>query len=51
MSGKSDIDVLKVFKNSRTNEIEYQQKNLKQPVSKKDLPVLEMKSLFWLTHF
>ena len=49
MPDKSDIDVLEVFKNSRTNEIEYRQKNLKQPVS--NLPVLERKSAFRLTHF
>ena len=48
---KIDIDALKIFKKSRMNEAENEQKIQKQPVSTQDLPVLKKKSLPRLVHF
>ena len=50
MPAKIDIDALKSFTKSRTNETEYRQK-LKQPVSTQDLPVLQKKIVLRLAHF
>ena len=43
MPAKIDIDALKSFAKSRTNETEYRQKIKKQPVSTQDSPVLKRK--------
>ena len=50
MLAKIDIDALKSFTKSRTNETEYRQK-IKQLVSTQDLPVLKRKSVFRLANF
>ena len=57
MLAKIDINALKIFTKSRTNETEYRQKikqpeyQQKQPVSTQDLPVLKRKSVLRLAHF
>ena len=51
MPAKIDIDALKIFTKSRTNETEYRQKIKKEPVSTQDLPVLKRKSVLRLAHF
>ena len=49
MLAKIDIDALKIFKKSRTNETEYQQKIKNSQFQ--DLPVLKKKNVLRLAHF
>ena len=47
MAAKIDIDALKMFKKSRTNEAENRKKiKNSQPVSTQDLPVLNKRMYF-----
>ena len=51
MRAKIDIDALKSFTKSRTNETEYRQKIKNSQSRTQDLPILKRKRVLWLAHF